>query len=585
MKSNIFKFFLLLGFFSVLVQLTIAEAGTNRRSGNQESAVQNAGDSLIAIDVLLEPDQRMLDKANASNARLRGDYSAGYALDSTHAPHVTMLQRYVRVKDLDAVTTALTKVFAAERPTELQLKAKGYEYTIWSGVAVTIFVVERTPELMRLQQKVSDTVAPFSVSGGTSAAFIDTPSNSEIVGYVEQFIPKSSGEHYFPHVTLGVAHEDFVKQLKAEPFEAFTFGAKGVGVYQLGNFGTASKKLWEYQVPPLASWNDGAAKQSILDFVGRVTTEGSPDFVPVPERIATFDNDGTLWCEQPLPVQLYFVLDRVKALAPQHPEWQTTEPFASLLKGDLKGVAAGGEHALLEIIMATHAGMTTVEFEQIVKDWIATAKHPKTGKLFTEMTYQPMHELLTYLRANGFKTFIVSGGGVEFMRPWAEQTYGIPPEQIVGSTIKTGFEMRDGKAVLVRLPEVNFNDDKAGKAISINQHIGRRPIMAFGNSDGDREMLEYTQSGGGARFELLVLHDDAVRETAYGPANGLPHVALGSFTQTLYDQAQKDGWTVVSMKNDWNRVFAWEEVKQAVGQKAAPVTVQTGAEPVVLTEK
>jgi phosphoserine phosphatase len=333
-------------------------------------------------------------------------------------------------------------------------------------------------------------------------------------------------------------------------------------MYQLGNFGTASKKVWEYQAQPLASWNDGAAKQSIIDFVKRVTTEGSPDFVPVAERIATFDNDGTLWCEQPLPTQLYFVLDRVKALAPQHPEWKTTEPFASVLKGDLKGVAAGGEHALLEIIMATHAGMTTTEFGQIVKDWIATAKNPKTGRLYTEMTYQPMHELLTYLRENDFKTFIVSGGGVEFMRPWAEQTYGIPPEQVVGSSIKTKFELRDGKAVLVRLPELNFNDDKAGKAISINQYIGHRPIMAFGNSDGDREMLEYTQSGDGARFELLVLHDDAARETAYGPANGLPRVALGSFTQALYDEAQKDGWTVVSMKNDWSHVFTFEEVKK-----------------------
>jgi phosphoserine phosphatase len=225
-------------------------------------------------------------------------------------------------------------------------------------------------------------------------------------------------------------------------------------------------------------------------------------------------------------------------------------------------VAAGGEHALLEIIMATHAGMTTTEFEQIVKDWIATAKNPKTGRLYTEMTYQPMHELLAYLRANGFKTFIVSGGGVEFMRPWAEQTYGIPPEQVVGSSINTKFELRNGKAVLVRLPELNFNDDKAGKAISINQYIGRRPIMAFGNSDGDREMLEYTQSGAGVRFELLVLHDDVARETAYGPANGLPRVALGSFTQALYDEAQKDGWTVVSMKNDWNRIFAFGNFTQ-----------------------
>ena len=273
------------------------------------------------------------------------------------------------------------------------------------------------------------------------------------------------------------------------------------------------------------------------------------------ERIATFDNDGTLWCEQPMPVQFYFALDRVKALAPQHPEWKTKEPFASLLKGDLKTALAGGDHALLELIMATHAGMTTVEFEQIVKDWIATAKHPKTGKLYTEMVYQPMLEVLAYLRANGFKNYIVSGGGIEFMRPWTEQVYGIPPEQVVGSSIKTKFEMRDGKPVLVRLPELNFNDDKADKPVGINQHIGRRPIAAFGNSRGDQEMLEYTQGGSGARFELLVLHDDAAREYAYGPAQGLPDVKLGAFTQAVYDEAQKEGWTVVSMKDDWKQVF------------------------------
>ena len=221
-----------------------------------------------------------------------------------------------------------------------------------------------------------------------------------------------------------------------------------------------------------------------------MTKDGSPDFVPAAERIATFDNDGTLWCEQPMYFQFFFALDRVKALAPQHPEWKDKEPFASLLKGDLKGALAGGERALVEIIMATHAGMTTEEFEQIVKDWIATAKHPKTGKLYTEMVYQPMLELLAYLRANGFKTFIVSGGGIEFMRPWTEKVYGIPPEQVVGSSIKTKYEMRDGKPVLVRLPEINFIDDKTGKPVGINSHIGRRPIAAFGNSDGDQQMLE-----------------------------------------------------------------------------------------------
>jgi hypothetical protein len=312
------------------------------------------------------------------------------------------------------------------------------------------------------------------------------------------------------------------------------------------------------QTDPLPSWNDGASKKAILTFVKRVTTKGSPDFVPPPERIATFDNDGTLWVEQPMPVQFYFALDRVKALAPQHPEWKTKEPFASLLKGDLKTALAGGDHALLELVLATHSGMTTVEFEKIVKAWIATAKHPKTGRHYTEMVYQPMLEVLAYLRANGFKNFIVSGGGIEFMRPWTEQVYGIPPEQVVGSSIKTKFEMRDDKPVLVRMPELNFNNDRADKPVGINQHIGRRPIAAFGNSRGDQEMLEYTQGGSGTRFELLVLHDDATREYAYGPARGLPDVKLGVFPPALDEQAKKNGWTVVSMKNDWKRVFPFE---------------------------
>jgi hypothetical protein len=306
---------------------------------------------------------------------------------------------------------------------------------------------------------------------------------------------------------------------------------------------------------PLPSWNEGPAKQSIIAFVTKVTTPGSPDFAPAAERIATFDNDGTLWCEQPLPVQLYFILDRMKAISSQHPEWKTKEPFASLLQGDLKTALADGEHVPLELVMATHAGMTTEEFEQIVKDWIATARHPKTGKRYTEMVYQPMLELLAYLRANGFKNFIVSGGGIEFMRTWVEQLYSVPPEQVIGSSIKTKFEMRKGEPVLVRLPELNFNDDKDNKPVSINQHIGRRPIAAFGNSVGDQAMLEYTQGGSGTRFMLLVLHDDAAREYAYGPALGLPAPKLGAFTQALYEQAQKNGWTIVSMKSDWKQIF------------------------------
>ena len=300
---------------------------------------------------------------------------------------------------------------------------------------------------------------------------------------------------------------------------------------------------------PLPSWNDGKAKQTIVAFVAKVTKEGAPDFVPPAERIAVFDNDGTLWPEQPMYFQLLFALDRVKVLAPQHPEWQDKEPFASLLKGDVKGALAGGERALAEILMATHAGMSTEEFANIVQDWVATAKHPVTKRSYTEMVYQPMLEVLAYLRANGFKTFIVSAGGIEFMRPWAEKVYGVPPEQVVGSSIKTRFEWRDGQPVLMRLPELNFIDEKAGKPVGINEHIGRRPIAAFGNSDGDLEMLQWTTAGKGARLALLVHHTDAEREWAYDRTS-----AIGRLDKAL-DETQARGWTVVSMKDDWKRIF------------------------------
>ncbi len=301
---------------------------------------------------------------------------------------------------------------------------------------------------------------------------------------------------------------------------------------------------------PLPSWNEGPAKTAIVEFVGKVTREGSPDFVPVAERIAVFDNDGTLWSEQPMYVQFLFAIDRVTALAPRHPEWKTKEPFASLLKGNLRCALSGDEWIMMQIIMATHAGMTTAEFEQVVKDWIATARHPKTGKLYTEMVYQPMLEVLAYLRANGFKTCIVSTGGTDFMRPWTEKVYGIPPEQVVGSSIKTRFEMRDGKPVLVRLNEVNFLADAEDKPVGIHRAIGHRPIAAFGNSNGDRQMLEWTQAGAGARLMVLVSHDDAAREFAYGPKT-----RIGTFSGSLVTEAKTNGWTIISMKDDWKRIF------------------------------
>ena len=304
---------------------------------------------------------------------------------------------------------------------------------------------------------------------------------------------------------------------------------------------------------PLPSWNDGKAKQSITAFVEKVTKEGSADFVPPAERIATFDNDGCLWAEQPMYFQFFFALDRIKILAPQHPEWKDKEPFASLLKGDMKAALAGGEASLVQIVMATHAGLTTEEFEKAVTDWMATAKHPKTGKPFTEMVYQPMVELLSYLRANGFKTFIVSGGGIEFMRPWTEKVYGIPPEQVIGSSGGLKYELRDGKPALVKLPEIAHNDDKEGKPVGIQRHIGRRPIAAFGNSDGDLQMLQWTAAGAGPRFCLYVHHDDAEREWAYDRESHIGKLDKG------LDEAAAKNWTVVSMKGDWKNIFPPEK--------------------------
>ncbi len=300
---------------------------------------------------------------------------------------------------------------------------------------------------------------------------------------------------------------------------------------------------------PLPSWNEGHAKARIVAFVRAVTEQGGKDYVRPAERIATFDNDGTLWGEQPMYFQLFFALDRVKALAPKHPEWKTTQPFKAALEGDMKALAASGEKGLLTLVMATHAGMTTAEFEKIVKDWLAAARHPTTKRPYTKMVYQPMLELLGYLRANGFKTFIVSGGGIEFMRPWVNEVYGVAPEQVIGSSIKTRFETRDGRPVLVRLPEINFIDDKEGKPVGINQHIGRRPIAAFGNSDGDLQMLQWTTAGDGARLALYVHHTDGEREWAYDRKS-----AFGRLDKGL-DEANAKGWTVVDMKKDWKVIY------------------------------
>jgi phosphoglycolate phosphatase-like HAD superfamily hydrolase len=304
---------------------------------------------------------------------------------------------------------------------------------------------------------------------------------------------------------------------------------------------------------PLPSWNDGPTKQSIIDFVARVTKEGGPDYVAPPERVATFDNDGTLWVEQPMYNQFVFALDEVKKQANQHPEWKDQEPFKSVLAGDLKAVAAMGEKGMVEIVAATHSGMTTVDFNESVKQWLETAKHPRFKVLYTDLVYQPMLELLSYLRANGFKTFIVSGGGVEFMRNFADKTYGVPPEQVIGSSGVTQYQMWDASPVLIKQPKVLFVDDGPGKPEGINHFIGRQPIFAFGNSDGDKEMLEWTAFCQHLCFMGLVHHTDAEREYAYDRNS-----EVGKLDKAL-DEAIAKGWTVVDMKNDWKVIFPWEK--------------------------
>lgn len=300
---------------------------------------------------------------------------------------------------------------------------------------------------------------------------------------------------------------------------------------------------------PLPSWSDRSTKTSITEFVAAVTTEGSPDFVPPSERIAVFDNDGTLWVEQPIYTQLAFVIDRVKTLAPEHPEWKTEQPFKALLEGDREAVAASGMEGLMKLVAATHAGMTSEDFARIASDWIDSARHPRFDRLYTQVVYQPMLELLDYLRANGFKTFIVSGGGIDFMRPWTDRVYGIPPEQVVGSQIEMGYEVDDGVPAVVRKPQIAFVDDKAGKPVGIQRHIGRRPILAFGNSDGDYQMLEWTTAGDGKRLGLILHHDDKAREYAYDRQSHIGRLDKG------LDDAKDKGWILVSMQHDWSQVF------------------------------
>ena len=303
---------------------------------------------------------------------------------------------------------------------------------------------------------------------------------------------------------------------------------------------------------PLPSWNEGETKSAIIDFVTDITNAESNNFVAVSERIATFDNDGNLWSEQPAYFQLFFAIDRVKQLAPEHPEWKTEQPFKAVLEDDMATLAKQGEHGILELVMATHSGITTEEFESIVKDWLSSAKHPRFNRPYTDLVYQPMLELLDFLRSNDFKTFIVSGGGIEFMRTWVEEVYGIPRDQVIGSSIKTEFVIKYGKPAINRLAEIDFIDDKAGKPIGIQKFIGRKPVFASGNSDGDLQMLQWTESGAGKRFMLYLHHTDSIREWAYDRKSHIGRLDKG------LDEAKEKGWAIINMKEDWKVIYPFE---------------------------
>jgi phosphoglycolate phosphatase-like HAD superfamily hydrolase len=514
--------------------------------------------TLIAINVLLNPDAAMVERAQATNARLRESYPDGFALDANHAPHITILQRFVRTADLDAVANAVAEVLRAEQAMKWESKATGYYALADKDLRLVGIVIEPTEHLRRLQQRIIDAVAPFAVEKGTAEAFAPRLDGGAIsqptVDYVNNFVGPRTGANYNPHLTVGIGTRDFVDALKAEPFEAFTFRAVSVSLYQVGDYGVAQRKLHDFSTPAdaLPSWNDGPAKREILAFIARVTQAGSPDFLPPAERIAVFDNDGCLWPENPVPFQAAFAFDELNRRILAEPTLAADSMVQAVLAGDL-GKLLAGEHfdGLMRVLALTHAGMTTDAFRDAVEAWLTTARHPRYGRPYDELTYQPMQELLRHLRANGFKNFIVSGGGADFMRVWVERVYGIPPEQVVGSTARTTFELRDSGPVLTKTLDYLFVNDKTGKPVGIHQFIGRRPVMCCGNSDGDHAMLQYTTiNNPRPSFGLLVHHTDGEREYAYDAETK----STGKLVEAL-KEAPKRGWLVVDMKQDWNAIF------------------------------
>ena len=514
--------------------------------------------TLIAINVLLEPDGDTVEKAQAINKRLRGNHPEGFPLDANHAPHITILQLLIKTEDLGQAIDAVENALRRDSPINIAGQATGYVDMASGNLKLTGFRIEATPNLRRLQQVIIDAIAPFAVNHGTSDAFAsrmdgDVISN-ETIDYVSKFSNGRTGPNYQPHLTLGIGTSDFVEALVAESFEPFTIQTTSVSLYQIGDYGVAQTKLHDFsrQADPLPSWNEGHVKQAIFAFVTEVTNKDSAAYLPPSERIAVHDNDGTLWPENPLPFQVAFAIDELRQRILASPNLTSNPMVQAALDGDLAKLLEG-EHfdGLMQILAITHAGMTTEEFGTAVQAWFASAKHPRYGRPYGELTYQPMQELLRYLSDNSFKNFIVSGGGADFMRAWVEQVYGIPPEHVVGSTSRAVFELRDGKPVITKSLDYMFVNDRAGKPVGIHQFIGRRPVICCGNSDGDHAMLQYTTiNNPRPSLGLIVHHTDAEREYAYD----VKTTSSGKLVEAL-KEAPQQGWLVVDMKQDWNVVF------------------------------
>jgi phosphoglycolate phosphatase-like HAD superfamily hydrolase len=510
--------------------------------------------SLIAINILMNPDTATVEKAQAANARLRENYPDGFALDANHAPHFTILQRFVRSADLDKVANAVAEVLRTEQSMKWESNATGYYDLAYKSLGLVGIVIEPTRDLLRLQQRIIEAVAPFAVEKGTGEAFAPRPDGGAIsqptVDYVNNFVGPRTGMNYHPHLTVGIGTRDFVDALKAEPFEAFTVRPVSVSLYQLGDYGVAQRKLYDLSTAadPLSSWNNGSVKQAILDFAAAVITPGSSDFVPPAERIATFDNDGTLWCEKPAYIQLFFALQRLKEQATADPTLLGQPAYKAAAAGDLTyfdSLYPGNLTELMKLLFDTHAGMTQAEFEAQVFAFLSQAVHPRYGCPFKQLVYQPMIELIRYLEANEFKVFIATAGGMSFVRVVSEEIYGIPRERVIGSNITYETRLTDAGPVLFRKSGiVEPISDGPGKPVSIELHIGRKPILAVGNADGDIHMLWYSQTHHHKSLQLLLRHDDSEREYAYDAG-----------AEKAQQLAAVHNWQVISMQQDFLQVF------------------------------